>query len=240
MQALFVKIFAERNCGGTELARDIRRGWSVTLLRGAPEFDRVALRETLKSVPPRERAALHNHLLDMEHDRILYSDFGWTGTAPALDIIQSAAHAADTLFLGVSMHPLAFATGLATRPRTPGAPSGEMPLPDWLAQPFPVHRRDGLEDVSPRPPLALWSAKARALLRLAESGRKVVLLRAEAPGEADLEAHLVRKDGTAPAIGAIDVPAWESALRQVPARLLREIRFQLDPGVLRALGHEPI
>lgn len=243
MNALFVKIFAERNCGAAELGRDIRKAWHVTEMRGAPELDRASLRSILKSVPPRERAALHNHMLDTEHDRILYSDFGWSATAPSPDIIQSAAHAADTLFVGVTMHPAAFAAALNARPRTPGAATRQMPLPDWLAQPFPIHRRDGLGDEEPRLPLSLWTAKARALLKLADTDRDVVLLQAtnlRETAEAALTPHMMRKDDAKPGFARIEVPNWEPALRRLPGRDLREFRLQLDDGIMRALGYDPL
>ncbi|SOH93987.1 hypothetical protein SAMN06273572_10312 [Monaibacterium marinum] len=243
MTALFVKIFAERNCGATELGRSIKRGWAVTEMRGTPELDRTALRGVLQSVPPRDRAQLHNHMLDMEHDRILYSDFGWAATAPSTDIIQSAAHAIDTLFVGITMHPLAFAAALRDKPRTPGAATKEMPLAQWLTTPFPVHRRDGLTDQTPLTPLELWSAKARALLALAETDRTVILLRSDELRETAHDAlspHLTAKDGTQPEFSEIDIPDWESELRQMPPRLLQQLRLQIDAGVMQALGHDPI
>ncbi|WP_316016086.1 hypothetical protein, partial [Roseobacter sp. HKCCA0434] len=124
MTALYLKIFAERNCGADRLTRLARKGWDLEVLRGHLDLPRDALREMLQTVPPRERTALHNRLLDAEHYRLLYSDFGWSAAAPPRDIVQSAGHARDTVFLGCHSHPVAFALRLAQRPRTPGAPRG--------------------------------------------------------------------------------------------------------------------
>jgi len=239
--ALYIKIFAERNCGASELGRDVRKAWHVSELRGGPDLDRAALRATLKASPPRERAGLHNQMLDMEHDRILYSDFGWSASAPSLDIIQSAAHATETLFVGLTAHPVAFAAALMDKPRTPGAATKEVPLLDWLNQPFPVHRRDGLDDETALLPLTLWSLKARAILNLAETDRTVLLLRttdSSADMQAALNPHLIGKDGATPSFAKIEMPPWEQALRHLPASDLRDLRAQLDDGVLRALGYD--
>ena len=51
---------------------------------------------------------------------------------------------------------------------------------------------------------------------------------------------MMRKDDAKPGFARIEVPNWEPALRRLPGRDLREFRLQLDDGIMRALGYDPL
>ncbi len=249
MTALYAKIFAERNSGASWLARLVRRRFRVTVMRGEPELDRQALKEVLQEVRSQERAELHNRLLDAEHDRILYSDFGWTATAPSIDVIRSAAHARDTLFVCVAAHPVVCLEGLFRRPKVPGLSEPAGGFAAFLDRPFPVFRRDGFGPDARFDPTQLWSAKMRALLDLLETDVRGVLLRAEEIADdpertvTALAPHLLDgdQDGAPPATK--DLPSGDALERlaaALPDPLRRKLRNEVDPGLMRALGYAPL
>ncbi|WP_316016180.1 hypothetical protein, partial [Roseobacter sp. HKCCA0434] len=114
-------------------------------------------------------------------------------------------------------------------------------LADWLATPFPLHPRDAIAGDA-LPPAALWSAKARALLDFAEGPQTVRLLSdmAEAEEIAAALDTLATRAGDLPRIDLPDPVPWQEGLRALPCDSLAALRDQLDPGVMRALGYDPI
>lgn len=247
MPALYVKVFAERNCGGSWINRLLRKNFRVAVLDGTPAIDGAALRRILQAAPSGERLDLHNTLLDIEHDRLIYSDFGWTAGAPPRDIIRSAAHSRDTHFIVGALHPLRFLKALHMFPRTPGAATDEVRFEDFLVRPFALHRRDGLPTEEALEPLHLWQRKMSACLDLLEEVRSGTILRIEdlekdaANALADLDGPLLIKPNGHVAVPPVNRLISMSEAQEAWARLPDSVRHhvvaQADTALLARLGY---
>ena len=247
MPALYVKVFAERNSGGTWLNRLLRKNFRVAIMDGTPALDGAALRKVLQTVPSAERLTLHNMLLNSEHDRVLYSDFGWTGAAPPVDIIRSAAHTRDTHFLIGVVHPLRYLRALHMFPRTPGAIADDLPFEDFLVRPFPLHRRDGIDTEAELVPIELWQRKVSSALALLEDEVVGHVVRVE-DVEADPKAALAMLDGpllgkpggfnpVPPVNRLLNLSEAQEAWSRLPVQIREHVARLADRDTLNRLGY---
>ncbi|MEL6584827.1 MAG: hypothetical protein AAFQ36_13435 [Pseudomonadota bacterium] len=179
MTVLYTKIFGERNTGATYLAKLIEKNFATCLLRGDFDLDRRVLRRVLQSVRPRERAGLNTKLQDENHQRILYSDFGWTHAAPPADIVRSAPHSSNTVFVVITKHPVFFLSSLHARPENALAKTDGQTFEQFLMAPWPLFVRDNLQAESVESPIELWNEKMRASLALKDAAERVVYIRYE-------------------------------------------------------------
>ncbi|MEL7216273.1 MAG: hypothetical protein AAGJ96_10130 [Pseudomonadota bacterium] len=179
MAVLFTKVFGERNTGAAYLSKLIEKNFATSLMRGEFDIDRRVLRSALQSVRPRERAAFNTRLQDDNHQRILYSDFGWTHAAPPIDIIRSAPHAASTVFVVITKHPVYFLSSLHARPENPEVKADAMTFEQFMMAPWPVFTRDNLGNRTLESPIQLWNEKMRASLELKDVAERVVYIRYE-------------------------------------------------------------
>ncbi|MEM9010326.1 MAG: hypothetical protein AAGE18_03810 [Pseudomonadota bacterium] len=173
MTCIYTKIFGERNCGAAYLRRLVERNFATQTMHGAFDLDRRVLRLALQAVRPRDRTAHQNTLHDLDHERTIYSDFGWVHAAPPIDVIRSAPHAESTLFLLITKHPAHFLASLHANPTNPRLSEGDIPFERFLQQPWPVLGRDGVEEAQFETPMALWNAKVAAgfaMLDMVEHG----------------------------------------------------------------------
>lgn len=179
MTVMYTKIFGERNTGAAYLAKLIEKNFATDLLRGGFDLDRRVLRRILQTARPRERQALNIKLQDENHERILYSDFGWTHAAPPLDIVRSAPHAENTLFVVITKHPVHFLRSLHARPDNPLSKADSQTFEQFLQSPWPCLRRDNLGVEAVETPMELWNQKMRACLALRDTTEHFVHIRYE-------------------------------------------------------------
>ncbi|RED14055.1 hypothetical protein [Pontivivens insulae] len=247
MPALYVKVFAERNSGGTWLNRLLRKNFRVTVMDGTPALDGAALRKVLQTVPSAERLTLHNMLLNTEHDRMLYSDFGWTGCAPPVDIIRSAAHTRDTHFIVSVLHPLRFLRALHMFPRTPGAVPDDLSFADFLIRPFPLSRRDGVPLDQELLPMELWQRKVELGLAFLDEGNAGQIIRME-DLEADagatlstLNGPLMAKPGSVTVVPQVNrmltLNEAQEAWVRLPLQTRQHVARMADRDMLSRLGY---
>jgi hypothetical protein len=179
MTVLYTKIFGERNSGANYLSKLIDKNFATYQLRGDFDLDRRVLRRALQAVRPRERADLSTRLQDENHQRILYSDFGWTHAAPPVDIVRSAPHSASTVFVVITKHPVFFLTSLHARPENPLSRAEGQTFEQFLMTPWPLFTRDNLGPSDIESPIQLWNEKMKASLELREAAERVVYIRYE-------------------------------------------------------------
>jgi hypothetical protein len=258
MTVMYTKIFGERNCGAQYLAKLIDKNFATDLLRGGFDLDRRVLRRVLQTARPRDRQALNIRLQDQNHERLLYSDFGWTHAAPPLDIVRSAPHSAHTLFLVITKHPVHFLRSLHERPDNPLAKVESQTFEQFLQSPWPLMLRDGLDADEVETPMELWNEKMRGCLALRDLSENVVHIRYEdllsdfqetlgllaehIPAVTDSFAHVRR------ATRGGDQRYEDFARKYRYARIKQDFRKRdleyiyrkVDSDVLRALGYREV
>jgi hypothetical protein len=179
MTCMFTKIFGERNTGATYLAKLVGKNFATDLMRGDFDVDRRVMRLVLQAYKPKERAAQNNALQDKNHERILYSDFGWKHAVPPVDVIQAADHGHDTLFLLITKHPVFFLTSLHNRPDNPLMAAGEVAFDRFIAAPWPVFGRDNAGAGPLESPIELWNIKMAGYVRLMGIAENILHIRYE-------------------------------------------------------------
>lgn len=179
MSVLYTKVYGERNTGATYVSKLIERNFATCLMQGSFDIDRRVLRRALQAVLPRERSSLNTRLQDENHQRTLYSDFGWMHAAPPIDIIQSAPHAEHTVFVVVTKHPVYFLSSLHARPENPLSRAESLTFEQFLMAPWPLFTRDNLKGTQLESPIHLWNQKMRASLALRNAAERVIYIRYE-------------------------------------------------------------
>jgi hypothetical protein len=180
MTCLFTKIYGERNTGANYLEKLVGKNFATDVLRGDFGVDKRVLRLVLQQYKPKLRAAENNRLQDKYHERILYSDFGLKHAAPPIDVIRAAPHAANTLFLLITKHPVFFLSSLHQRPENPlWDHAGDISFDQFLTTPWPVSERDNLGTKPLDSPIHLWNEKMRSYVQLLTAADNVIHIRYE-------------------------------------------------------------
>ncbi len=112
---VYAKIYGERNTGTNFVAELLRRNFAVHCLQSYNRIHEYA-GAMAKNLPEEPAGGIRNALLELESRRTLFADFGWKHGAPPRDLIASAPHAKQTLFICIAKHPLAWLRSLANRP----------------------------------------------------------------------------------------------------------------------------
>jgi hypothetical protein len=112
---VYAKVYGERNTGTNFVAELLRRNFAVHCLQSYNRI-REYIGPMAKSLPEEPAGGLRNALLDLDCRRTMYSDFGWKHGIPPRDLVASAPHAKQTLFVCVAKHPVAWLRSLANRP----------------------------------------------------------------------------------------------------------------------------
>ncbi len=195
----YAKIFGERNTGTNFVDRLIQENFVACKLHGANRIH-GHLRKFAGRVPENERGRFRSAALDLDSARMVYSDFGWKHAVPPHDVIATAPHAKNTLFIAVAKHPVAWLQSLVERPYNPvdDAPST---LSEFIRHEWELTGRDNVPGHTHINVVDLWNLKNAAFRRLEQSAQRSIVIAYEdiLHGPEDflgrVAAHLVRANG---------------------------------------------
>lgn len=259
MTCMFTKIFGERNTGATYLSKLVDKNFATDLLRGEFCVDKRVMRQMLQKHRAKDRPFENNRLQDADHERILYSDFGWKHAAPPIDVIRAAPHSPDTLFLLITKHPVFFLSSLHIRPGNLLMKDQDLEFDQFLSSPWILSRRDNLGSGPLETPIELWNRKMTAYLAVTNAAENVIHIRyedilADFEGQMDRIAEYIPKidpgyGNVRRSVRATDNMRFEDYGRRYKYRRIkndykkRDLEYiyrKIDGDVMDALGYKRI
>jgi hypothetical protein len=161
---VYAKVYGERNTGTNYVTELLRRNFAVHCLQS---YNRIHdyVGPMARNLPEEPAGGLRNALLDLDCRRTMLSDFGWKHGVPPRDLVASAPHAKQTLFVCIAKHPVAWLRSLASRPYNlvddvPKTFSG------FIRQDWTPAWRDNMPGCTKINVVDLWNVKNASLLDL--------------------------------------------------------------------------
>jgi hypothetical protein len=250
---VYAKIYGERNTGTNFVTELLRKNFAVHCLQSYNRIHEYAA-PMAKNLPEEPAGGLRDALLDLECQRTMYADFGWKHGAPPRDLIASAPHAKQTLFICIAKHPVAWLRSLANRPYNL---SDNLPksFSRFIRQDWTPNRRDNLPGRATINVVDLWNAKNAAYLDLASVAERCLvlayeeILRDPAAFLSSVGSHLITRGNeiiwSLPSTKG-DKMTFEqyrekynesSICESTSARDLEYIRDRVDENVMQAFGY---
>ena len=138
----YVKIFGERNSGTIYLTGLVRENTNASILEG----DTRGKGGSLSGQNVLFQGAYtgdNDYLQDLDHFRILQSDFGWKHASPPTDVMNFSSHCHLTKFIFTTKHPCFWLQSIFKRPYNPRLSRSES-FSEFIRAPWPLSRRDNL------------------------------------------------------------------------------------------------
>jgi len=165
-KAIYVKIFGERNSGTNYLQQLIKINFKCSLLTGNTQ-NIYYNQSKISLINGVQGKIIQETYQDIEHERILSSDFGWKhGCVPINDIIASN-HSKYTLFVVIVKNPYFWIRSMYEKPYHNFFQSGEIKnFKQFLKTRWITVKRDGVGKVFLDSPVELWTLKSTSYLLL--------------------------------------------------------------------------
>ncbi len=171
-----IKIYGERNTGTNYLERVLRLNFAHKQLPGSQPLKTEDLEELTAIVPRPSRRLAWEMALDVSMADIRDSGFGWKHGVPPWDVLEARPKRREsTLFIVLSKHPADWVRSMHRKPYHCMFAHKDMELGAFMRQPWICMSKDGL-NLQPHL-VAMWNAKYRAWLDLANVAEQVVYLR---------------------------------------------------------------
>jgi hypothetical protein len=159
----YVKVFGERNSGTIYLTGLIRENTNAIILEG----DTRGKGGSLNGQNVLFKGAYtgdNDYLQDLDHFRILQSDFGWKHAAPPTDVMNFSLHGYLTKFIFTAKHPCFWLQSIFKRPYNPRL-SSIGSFSEFIRSPWPVSRRDNIGSESVlETPIDLFNRKVTSYI----------------------------------------------------------------------------
>ncbi|HTT82544.1 MAG TPA: hypothetical protein VMF67_03600 [Rhizomicrobium sp.] len=171
---VYAKVYGERNTGTNFVTELLRRNFAVHCLQS---YNRIHeyVGPMAKNLPGEPAGGLRNALLDFDCQRTMYSDFGWKHGIPPRDLVASAPHAKQTLFVCIAKHPVAWLHSLASRPYNL---VDEVPktFSRFIRQDWTPTWRDNMAACEPINVVDLWNVKNAAFRDLESVAQRCLVV----------------------------------------------------------------
>ncbi|TJZ91946.1 hypothetical protein FA743_08995 [Paracoccus gahaiensis] len=154
---LYVKVFGERNSGTIYLNALIRENTNAIILDGDTK-GKGGLLGSDNLVFPDCYTGDNDYLQDMDHVRMLNSDFGWKHAAPPLSTIEFSPFKNFCRLVFTTKHPVFWLKSMYNRPYNPRLQRADG-FSNFIRAPWPVSRRDNLGCDSVPTPVELYNRK---------------------------------------------------------------------------------
>lgn len=160
---VYVKVFGERNSGTIYLTSLIRENTNAIILTGDTQGKAGLLKNT-NTVFPTAYAPDDDYVQDLDHFRILPSDFGWKHARPPIDVMEFAPHSTLTKFVFTAKHPCFWLLSMYERPYNPRLSGPRGSFSEFIRRPWPVSRRDNVEGDTVGTVIELFNRKVGAYI----------------------------------------------------------------------------
>lgn len=173
-----VKVLGERNVGTNFLNRVINRNFDVPLLAGTQPMKTEEIAAIVNTLPPKQRRIGWEMVLDTDMRRIDNENFGWKHACPDFANFERYSDAAaETLFVVVSKHPLAWAASFYRRPYHCLFNRNDMSFSDFIRHPWIATSKENIHPAIVPNVIDLWNIKHRGWLELDQRGYPVHFIR---------------------------------------------------------------
>jgi len=158
----YAKVFGERNSGTNYVQQLIRQNFYCEPLLGDTQkafYTYFSKQET--GIGGRY---LGERIQDIEHGRILFSDFGWKHACPPVNVIRTSNHAKYTVFIFVVKNPYFWIRSFHERSYHYLGVKKPVQLSDFMRSQWITVERDNLDCIRLSSPLDLWVRKSESYI----------------------------------------------------------------------------
>ncbi len=187
-----VKIFGERNTGTNYVEQLLRNNYPVRIVKDRGPISLRNLYKELDGLEGMPRALMHEHIIDLDIQKMKESDFGWKHRVPDVEYIKTAKNVSSTYFVCVVKYPYSFVTSLFKRPRNDQL-EPRTDLRKFVESPWKLTARDNIPMHFLESPVQLWNHKVGSYLLLKDSVPNCMIVKYE-DVIADLESFFDRTD----------------------------------------------
>lgn len=161
---IYVKVFGERNSGTIYLTALVRENTNAIMMEGDTR-GKAGLLKSENRVFPEAYTHDNDYVQDMDHFRMLHSDFGWKHARPPIDVIEFSAYSRLTKFIYTTKHPCFWLQSMFNRPYNPRL-SRAASFSDFIRSPWPLSRRDNIDGTTVATPIELFNKKVRSYMEM--------------------------------------------------------------------------
>lgn len=154
---MYVKVFGERNSGTIYLNALIRENTNAIIMDGDTKGKGGTLSGSNEFFPEAYTTD-NDYLQDLDHFRMLQSDYGWKHAAPPVNTIEFSSHRDLTKLIFTAKHPVFWLKSIHKRPYNPRIKL-ELNFSDFIRSPWPLSKRDNISSESLPTPIDLFNRK---------------------------------------------------------------------------------